>query len=236
MAHKLDCLRNNERRLSVNPDPIDIKAIEAASFVMALRARGVRDVDVLRAMELIPREIFAPPRFRDLARTDVSLPLACGQTMTAPATVAVMLVALDVQRSHRVFEIGTGSGYVSALLAQLAGAVHSMERFASLASSATERFRLMGLAKAVTLTTGDGLAPPFARARFDRILINGSLPAIPALLSSMLAPHGCLVGILQQESMTRLTIIKRSETGELQQENGLILRMPPLAQGVAEAL
>ena len=93
------------------------RPIGAASFVLSLRAKGIRDTALLRAMELVPREVFAPRRFTDLARTDVALPLPCGQTMTGPATVAAMLLALGVQAGQRVLEVGTGSGYVTALLA-----------------------------------------------------------------------------------------------------------------------
>jgi protein-L-isoaspartate(D-aspartate) O-methyltransferase len=220
----------------LNPLPDDNKAVEAASFIMALRARGVRDVDVLRAMELMPRQVFAPQRFHDLARTDVSLPLPCGQTMTAPATVAAMLMALQAKRNQRVFEVGTGSGYVTALLSQLTGGVHSIERFASLATGAAERFKLMGLTKIISLDVGDGFAPPFARMRFDRILINGSALGIPPLISSMLAPGGRLVGALLLDGLTRLVTIDRSATGELRQELGPVIRITALATGPAQAL
>src|SRR5690606_5170717 len=103
--------------------------IGVASFILSLRGSGIRDVELLRAMELVPREIFAPRRFTDLARTDVAIPLPCGQTMTAPRTVAVMLLALDVHPGQRILEIGTGSGYVSALLARMGAMVSSVERF-----------------------------------------------------------------------------------------------------------
>src|SRR3954471_12023538 len=109
------------------------EAVEAASFVMTLRARGVRDTAVLGAMERVRRELFAPRRFSDLARTDVSLPLPYGQTMTAPSTVATMLIALNLQAGHRVLEIGTGSGYVTALLARIGGRLTSIERYGALA-------------------------------------------------------------------------------------------------------
>ena len=101
------------------PEQTPARRVEAAAFVLALRARNIRDTAVLGAMERIPRELFAPRRFADLSRSDVALPLPCGQTMTAPWTVATMLVALAARRGQRVLEIGTGSGYATALLARL---------------------------------------------------------------------------------------------------------------------
>src|SRR5215204_1147786 len=131
------------------------EAVDAASFVLSLRARGIRDTAVLGAMERVRRDLFAPRRFADLARNDVALPLACGQTMTAPRTVATMLVELGVEEGQRVLEIGTGSGYVSALLARLGGLVHSVERFATLAESAAEHLRI-AQADGVRIEIGDG--------------------------------------------------------------------------------
>src|SRR4051812_26461567 len=101
-------------------------AVETASFILSLRARGIHDTALLRAMELVPREVFAPRRFADLARTDVALPLPCGQTMTAPRTVATMIAALGIAPGQRILEIGTGSGYVTALLAQMGADVLSV--------------------------------------------------------------------------------------------------------------
>src|SRR3954453_24162973 len=91
----------------------DHQAVEAAAFILALRARGVRDTAVLGAMERVRRELFAPRRFSDLARTDVSLPLPYGQTMTQPSTVAAILIGLNLQAGHRMPETGSGSGYVT---------------------------------------------------------------------------------------------------------------------------
>jgi protein-L-isoaspartate(D-aspartate) O-methyltransferase len=107
-------------------DQRENEAVGVASFLLSLRSRGIRDIHILRAMELVPRDVFAPRRFSDLSRTDVSLPLPCGQTMTAPGTVAAMLVALGVGPEHRVLEIGTGSGYNAALLSMLAGPTGSV--------------------------------------------------------------------------------------------------------------
>ena len=119
------------------------------AFLLSLRARGVRDLALLRAMERVPRDRFAPARFADLARQDVSVPLPCGQTMTAPYTVASLLVALDMQPGARVLEVGTGSGYVSTLLAAMGGEVVSLERYRSLALAAHERVSGSGFGQAV---------------------------------------------------------------------------------------
>ncbi|TXN64739.1 protein-L-isoaspartate O-methyltransferase, partial [Methylobacterium sp. WL18] len=123
---------------------IDLGGLEEAAgnaaFVMALRGRGMRDTAILRAMEQVPREPFAPEAHRAQARRDLALPLPCGASMTAPTQVAQMLALLRVEPGHRILEIGTGSGYATALLAKLgAGAVLSLERYATLAREAAAR-------------------------------------------------------------------------------------------------
>ncbi len=209
-------------------------AIGVASFILSLRARGIRDTALLRAMELVPREVFAPRRFTDLSKTDVSLPLPCGQTMTAPGTVAAMLLALGVASGQRVLEVGTGTGYVTALLAKLGAEVTSVERFNTLAESANQHLRIVEAGR-VRVEIGDGLAPR-VRERFDRILLNGARPEIPAHLTSLLGPGGRLVGALTVDGSPRLVRIDRLEDGELRQELGAGLRISPLVIGIAATL
>ncbi|NBJ09958.1 protein-L-isoaspartate O-methyltransferase family protein [Microvirga arsenatis] len=209
-------------------------AIGAASFILSLRAKGIRDTALLRAMELVPREVFAPRRFTDLARTDVALPLPCGQTMTGPATVAAMLLALGVQPGQRILEIGTGSGYVTALLARLGAEVTSVERFNTLAESAAQHLKIVDAGR-VRLEVGDGLATR-VRDRFDRILLNGARPEIPEAVISLLPPGGRLVGALTLEGMPRLVTIERDGKGDLGQSLGGSLRISPLVTGVAATL
>ncbi len=210
-------------------------AIEAASFILSLRAKGIRDTAILRAMELVPREIFAPRRFTDLARTDVALPLPCGQTMTTPGTVATMLVALGIREGHRVLEIGTGSGYVTAVLVRLGARLRSVERFATLAQSAFEHLKIVQVADAVQLETGDGLALRPGET-FDRILLNGALVSVPPAVVALLAPGGRLVGALTLAGLPRLVRVDRSEDGAFHQELGAGLRISPLVPGAAAAL
>jgi len=202
--------------------------VDAASFVLGLRARGIRDTAVLGAMERVPRPLFAPRRFADLARTDVALPLPSGQTMTAPTVIAAMLVALEATETHRVLEIGTGSGYVTALLAQAGCRITTVERFATLAAEARARLPVLGVAGAVTLMVGDGLALAAGEGRFERIMINGSLDSVPAAVTSLLAPGGRLIGALAIEGMPRLLKIERATDGTLTHVLGAALRISRL--------
>ncbi|KLK90712.1 protein-L-isoaspartate O-methyltransferase [Microvirga vignae] len=210
------------------------EAIGVASFVLSLRAKGIRNTALLRAMELVPRDVFAPRRFRDLSRTDVALPLPCGQTMTAPGTVATMLLALGVAPGQRVLEIGTGTGYVTALLAHLGAEVTTVERFNTLAASAAQHLRIVEAGR-VRMEIGDGLAVR-VRERFDRIMLNGARPEIPQTLTSLLGPGGRLVGALTQEGAPRLVQIDRLPDGELTQSLGAPLRISPLVTGIAATL
>ena len=210
--------------------------VEAAAFVMALRARGIRDIGVLGAMERVPRELFAPRRFADLARTDVSLPLPCGQTMSAPGTVAAMLVALDAKRGQRVLEVGTGSGYVTALLVKLGCRVHTIERFATLAESAAGRFAIAGVADSIALESGDGLTPELPSGGFERILLNGATGAVPPALTPLLALGGRLVGAIATDGFPRLVRVERQADGTLRQDLGGSLRLSPLVAGAAAFL
>jgi len=204
------------------------EAVDAASFVLSLRARGIRDTAVLGAMERVRRDLFAPRRFADLARTDVSLPLACGQTMTAPSTVATMLVALAAEPGQPVLEIGTGSGYVTALLARIGCRVTTVERYEALAEEAQIRLGIAGLEAAIQMGVGDGLALDAGEQRFARILVNGAVPAIPNAVASLLAPGGRLVGGLAIDGFPRLIRIDRATDGALAQALGGPLRLATL--------
>lgn len=202
--------------------------IGAAAFVLSLRARGIFDTGILRALETVPRDHFAPRRFVDLARADVALPLACGQTMTAPATVATMLVALAPSPGDRVLEIGTGSGYVSALLSRLGCRVTSVERQTILADAALDRLASGGFGQRVEVFCGDGLRGGPGEGRFDRILINGTLAYVPPAVTSRLAVGGRLVGALVSGSLPRLLVMSREVEGTLHPVVGKAVRLAPL--------
>lgn len=208
---------------------------ETAAFLLNLRSRGIRDIAILRAMELAPRDMFAPRSFADLARSDVALPLPCGQTMTSPMQLAVMLRELAVSRQHRVLEIGSGSGYLTAVLGNLAREVVSLERLRTLAIAAASRIHRLGLDH-VTVEVGDGLAADVAEwGRFDRIILNGSLANAPTALVDALNDGGRLVGAMITPEGPRLVRVERQ--GELLPETlGGLMRLPPLQPGLARAL
>lgn len=162
------------------------------AFVLRLRGRGISDLRILRALETIPRELFVPHRHVDLAWRDIALPIACGQTMPEPFLVARMLEALKVQPSMRVYEIGTGSGYTTAILANVTSEVLSCERYRTLASQSSERLRQLGLENA-QIEWRDGLAPPEGAGQFDRILVHGVMNEIPRQIGALIHQAGLIV-------------------------------------------
>lgn len=210
-------------------------AARTLAFLLSLRARGISDTAVLRAMENVPRALFAPARCADLAGADVSLPLACGQTMLAPGTVAALLAASRLESGQRVLEVGTGSGYVTALLARIAGEVVSVERYRSLAIAAAERLAAIGEDRAM-VAQRDGLVLTREFGMFDRIVLTGSVQTLPENLLSLVNPGGRLVAAVVLEDMPRLVAVTRTETGGFREEIGAPYRLPPLVPGLGNAL
>ena len=131
------------------------ESVGRMQFLLGLRQRGIRDTNVLRALETVPRELFVDPADRDVAWEDRALPIACGQTISQPSLVATMTEALDVHPDHTVLEIGTGSGYQAAILGKLARRVVTLERFRTLAELAEARLKRLGLAN-VEVHVADG--------------------------------------------------------------------------------
>ena len=214
---------------------IDLGGLEEAAgnaaFVMALRGRGMRDTAILRAMEQVPREPFAPAAHRAQARRDIALPLPCGASMTAPTLVAQMLALLRVEPGQRVLEIGTGSGYATALLAKLgAGAVLSLERYATLAREAAVR---LSDQSEIHVVQADGLAPELPDGGFDRILVHGSVEAVPPHWRAALEPGGRLVTGLSPDGRCRIATLASPEA---EPELGPPTRLAALVPGLARVL
>lgn len=154
-----------------------------------LRRRGIRDARVLDAMASLPRHRFVPPAERPNAYADRALPLELGQTISQPYIVGFMTEALRVRPEDRVLEIGTGSGYQTALLARLCAEVFTIERIADLQSAAHETLDELGIDN-VRYRVGDGSLGWPERAPFDRILVTAGAPALPSALKEQLNPDG----------------------------------------------
>nr|WP_256515605.1 rRNA adenine N-6-methyltransferase family protein [Alsobacter ponti] len=202
---------------------------------MALRAKGLRDTAILRAFETVSRSVFVPRRFIDLALIDVALPIACGQSTLAPSTMAEMYAALDLKPEHRVLEVGTGSGYGSAVLARLAREVVSIERYRSLATEAAARLQAQVVVN-VTVRHGDGGEGAADLGPFDRILIEASVESTPRPLVAQLAPGGKILVIERGAGGSFLTRFNRSPGGALEREHLVPFSLPPLMHGTAAAL
>jgi protein-L-isoaspartate(D-aspartate) O-methyltransferase len=207
-----------------------------AALLLKLRSQGIRNTDILRAIETIPREAFVPHQLADLAQRDLPLPIGCGQTMSEPSLVARMLESLDVHRDHRVLEIGTGSGYVTAVLASLATHVVSIDRFHTLAAGARTRLDGLGLKNAEVICA-DGLTANVG-GPFDSILVHLALEGVPASLASALAPGGVLVcGSSSGEGRgTRLARLALNAQGQLEETDCGSCLLPKPIPGVAAAL
>jgi protein-L-isoaspartate(D-aspartate) O-methyltransferase len=163
-----------------------------AALALQLRRAGVRNVTVMRAIERVPRELFSPHRFRDLSNRNLALPIECGQTMPSSAVLGRWLEALGVEPSHRVLEVGSGSGYGAAVLAQLGREILSIERYETLAIEAQSRLTSLAVANA-QVVFADGLAREPALGQFDRIVLHMCFEETPATALERLGPGGVMV-------------------------------------------
>jgi len=158
-----------------------------------LRDRGIRDDRVLSAMSRVPRHLFVPPECQYDAYADAPLPIGGGQTISQPYMVALMTEALRLTGGERVLEIGTGSGYQTAVLVEMGTSVWTIERDATLSASADARFQSLGY-ESIRCSVSDGTLGLPSEAPFDRILATGSLPHAPEGLLSQLTEDGVFVG------------------------------------------
>jgi protein-L-isoaspartate(D-aspartate) O-methyltransferase len=196
-----------------------------------LRDRGIRDERVLAAMVRVPRHDFAPERYRDQAYEDHPLPIGEGQTISQPYIVALMLEALALQPTDKVLEVGTGSGYATALLAEIAGQVFSIERHTVLADQARELLARLGYSN-VKVIVGDGSLGYAAAAPFDAILVSAAAPELPPALLTQLAEGGRMMIPVGREDSQQLQFI-RLQNGQPQIILGELCRFVPLVSGAS---
>ena len=160
---------------------------------LQLRSRGIDDERVLEAMQRVPREEFLPPGLRARAYDDAALPIGAGQTISQPYMVARICAELALRGHERVLDVGTGSGYQAAVLAELAAEVHSIERIPELAAEADARLVDAGYGGRVHVHVGDGTRGLPEHAPFDGVAVAAAAPGLPETLYEQLEPSGRMV-------------------------------------------
>ena len=201
-------------------------------LIMDLRRRGIADPRVLDAIERTPREMFVPNALRDAAYDDRALPIDCDQTISQPYIVAYMTEQAKIDDRCKLLEIGTGSGYQTAILSRLARRVYTIERHPRLAKTAEAAFETLGLANIVPMI-GDGAKGWPAQAPFDRILVTAAAPARPAALLDQLKEGGVLIAPVGEGGAETLIRYEKAAEG-VREERLLPVRFVPLREGVAE--
>ena len=204
-------------------------------LIETLQANGVHDVAVLRAFDVVPRHAFVPTGVAHRAYEDNALPIGAGQTISQPSVHAHSLQALRLTGRERVLEVGTGSAFQTALLAQLAEQVFSIERVQALFERAREMLRRLDV-RNVSLLLGDGTLGWREYAPFDAIVVSAGAPDLPPALVEQLAPGGRLVAPVGSREDQTLTLYERTGTGGETTRKLSPVRFVPLlgSQGWAE--
>jgi protein-L-isoaspartate(D-aspartate) O-methyltransferase len=193
---------------------------------------GISDSATLVAMGTVPRHEFVPAEYRSLAYEDMPLPIGQEQTISQPAVVALMTQLIRPVRAKRVLEIGTGSGYQAAVLAEAGCRVWTIEIFRTLAKEARARLRRLGYGN-VAVRHGDGYAGWPEKAPFDAIVVTAAADSIPPALVEQLAPGGRLVMPVGDElSYQDLILVEKDASGRLGSREVVPVRFVPLLRGV----
>ncbi|KFB09886.1 protein-L-isoaspartate(D-aspartate) O-methyltransferase [Nitratireductor basaltis] len=205
-----------------------------AALMLRMRARGIGSKALFEAIENTPRASFVPAEFRDAVWSNRTVPIACGETLEACDFQAAMIAALDLQPGNRLLEIGTGSGYTSAVMARLCDKVLTLDRYKTLIQQAQLRHEHLGLTNIVARQS-DGREGA-AEGPFDRIIVWASFEELPRKFVDQLTSGGIMIAPIgpgeDVQTMTHLTKVgSRFEKVELE-----TTRLQPLAAGVAEAI
>ncbi len=201
------------------------------NLLAALRRQSISDERVLQAMADVPRELFVENAFADQAYADQALPISCGQTISQPYVVAFMTESLRVGTNDRVLEIGTGSGYQTAVLSRLCKRVYSVERYRTLSEKAAERLKALKVSN-VTQMVGDGTLGWPQLAPYDRIIVTAAAKDVPEALLDQLGPGGIMV-LPVEERAGRQDLYRITRTGKgITREHLLPVRFVPLVEGL----
>lgn len=209
----------------------DFAAARRRMVAEQIAARGVSDPAVLRAMRTVPRDRFVPEALGASAYDDRPLPIGQGQTISQPYIVAYMTELLALKRGARVLEVGTGSGYQAAVLAEIAREVYTIEIIPDLGRAAAARLRALGYAR-VHGRIGDGYAGWPEAAPFDGILVTAAADSVPPPLIAQLRPGGRMViPVGGQNAVQMLVLIEKSADGRTVSRAMLPVRFVPLVRG-----
>jgi protein-L-isoaspartate(D-aspartate) O-methyltransferase len=207
-----------------------------ARLVLELRGEGIVDDDLLGAIERVPRDIFVPKPFQHQAWENVALPIDCGQTISQPSVVARMTQALEPDNRMKVLEIGTGSGYQTAILSYICRRVYTIERHRDLLQQAESRLEILRR-RNITARLGDGSRGWPEQAPFERILVTAAAIDIPPKLSSQLAIGGIMVvPIGDDPDSQRIVRVRRKEDGLDIDDLGPVKFVPLVSDRTSEPL
>jgi protein-L-isoaspartate(D-aspartate) O-methyltransferase len=196
-------------------DEQEFAAARARMVEEQLQARGITNARVLDVMRRMPRHRFVPPEFDLFAYEERALLIGLEQTISQPFMVAVMTQMLELTGTERVLDVGAGSGYQAAILAELAGEVFSIERHPELAERARARLSELGYGR-VTVVVGDGSEGYAPQAPYDRILVAASSPSVPEALVTQLVPGGRLILPVGETGIQTLTLITKDAAGHVE--------------------
>jgi len=204
-------------------------------LLMELRRSGVGDTEILSAIETTPRENFVPEVFRDRAYDNVALPIDCGQAIGQPFLVAYMIAALELRPDLRVLEVGTGSGYQTAILAKLAKRVYTIERVQELSQRAQERLKKL-LHFNVEYRVSDGSRGWPGQAPFDRIIVSASAAeTVPQDLLNQLHVKGQMIIPIDRSGHGQVLVRVRRSAQGFQSTDLLPVRFVPMLEGIAKS-
>ena len=213
---------------SQNTDSYEIKR----KFMVEdqIKRRGVKDEGVLMAVRKVEREKFVPKKYLDLAYSDRPLPIGHKQTISQPYIVAYMTEQLQVEKSHKVLEIGTGSGYQAAVLAELANHIFTIEIIPELAESSEKVLIELGYEN-ITVRTGDGYMGWPEEAPFDRIIVTAAPGEIPEKLVEQLAPNGRMILPVGRSNFAQhLYLVRKDKAENITEEKILAVRFVPMVK------
>ncbi|EAS50066.1 putative protein-L-isoaspartate O-methyltransferase [Aurantimonas manganoxydans SI85-9A1] len=207
---------------------------DLAAFLLSLRSERITDARLLEAVESVPRRLFLPEGIAN-AYENRSAPLACGETMHGALAAVRLVAALDVQPAHRILEIGTGSGYITALLARLGTHVSSFDRYRGLVEPAGRRLRDIGITN-ISLFLEDGRDGFAGGAPFDRVIVHAAFPAVPRQFLDQLGSNAAMICALGPGDGPQELLRLRKVGSRFEREPLGTVHYQPLAFGTADAL